>query len=203
MPVGVVTVQPSRAAGQRADRPAGGLPDSPDPSPRVGRAATPRRGRGQFGQGRPAAVPDRAGRLPQRGGGRPGGGEQGVGSRGLAKFAYERNKPIFDAKASAPREFLNIETQHKLAQADWASAKANLQTAQLNLSYASVPSPITGRIGRALVTEGALVSAHRTPPLAVVQQMDPMRITFQQSATDLLTLPGHLGGQAQGGRTPA
>lgn len=106
----------------------------------------------------------------------------------LAKFAYERNKPIFDAKGLSAQEFLNIETQHKLAQADWASAKANLQTAQLNLSYASVPSPITGRIGRALVTEGALVSPTDATPLAVVQQMDPMRITFQQSATDLLAL---------------
>ena len=97
----------------------------------------------------------------------------------LAKFAYERNKPIFDAKGLSAQEFLNIETQHKLAQADWASAKANLQTAQLNLSYASVPAPITGRIGRSLFTEGALVTNGQADPLAVISVLDPVNVDLQ------------------------
>ena len=78
----------------------------------------------------------------------------------------------------------------KLAQADAevAIAQAGLETARLNLQYADVKAPISGRIGRALITEGALVSANGTENLATIQQLDPVYADFTQSATDLIRL---------------
>jgi membrane fusion protein (multidrug efflux system) len=69
-----------------------------------------------------------------------------------------------------------------------AIAKAALQNAKINLGYATVTAPIAGRIGRALVTEGALVGQGEATPLAVVQQIDPMYINFTQSADEVLKL---------------
>lgn len=78
----------------------------------------------------------------------------------------------------------------KLAQADAdvAIADAGLATARLNLEYTDVKAPISGRIGRALITEGALVSANGTENLATIQQLDPVYADFTQSATDLIRL---------------
>ena len=69
-----------------------------------------------------------------------------------------------------------------------AAAKAAVRTADINLSYASVTSPISGRIGRALVTEGALVGQGEATALAVVQQIDPVYVNFTQSAGDVFQL---------------
>ena len=77
---------------------------------------------------------------------------------------------------------------HKLAEADVAAARAAVQTAQINLGYASVSSPISGRIGRTLVTEGALVGQGEATQLALVQQIDPMYVNFTQSSGELLNL---------------
>ena len=69
-----------------------------------------------------------------------------------------------------------------------AAARAAVQTAGINLGYASVKAPISGRIGRALVTEGALVGQGEATPLALIQQIDPMYVNFTQSAADVLAL---------------
>jgi membrane fusion protein (multidrug efflux system) len=63
-----------------------------------------------------------------------------------------------------------------------------VQSGQINLGYASVTAPISGRIGRALVTEGALVGQGEATPLAMVQQINPMYVNFTQSTTDVLQL---------------
>jgi membrane fusion protein (multidrug efflux system) len=63
-----------------------------------------------------------------------------------------------------------------------------VESAKINLGYALVTAPISGRIGRALVTEGALVGQGEPTPLAVVQQIQPMYVNFTQSATDVLRL---------------
>lgn len=68
------------------------------------------------------------------------------------------------------------------------SAKASVRTAQINLDYTRVYSPITGRIGRSAVTEGALVTANQTTVLATVQQLDPLYVDITQSAGDLFQL---------------
>jgi len=71
-----------------------------------------------------------------------------------ASALVERYQPLQAAKAISPQEFLNAQVAQRQAQADVAAAKAAIATARLNLGYASVTSPISGRIGRALVTEG-------------------------------------------------
>src|SRR5437762_3099040 len=68
------------------------------------------------------------------------------------------------------------------------AAKAAVQTAELNLGYAQVTAPISGRIGKALVTEGALVSAAEATQLAVIRQLDPVYFDFTQSSTEVLRL---------------
>ena len=61
-------------------------------------------------------------------------------------------------------------------------------TAQINLRFTRVPAPITGRIGRSLVTTGALVTANQTDPLATIQRLDPIFVDIQQSSGQLLAL---------------
>lgn len=100
----------------------------------------------------------------------------------------ERYKPLMEANAISKQDYINAVAQQKSAEADVAAAKAALQTAQINLGYASVTSPIGGRIGRALVTEGALVGQGEATQLAVVQQINPMYVNFTQSTTDVLRL---------------
>ena len=73
-------------------------------------------------------------------------------------------------------------------EADLAAAKAAMQSAGLNLGYAEVNAPISGRIGKALVTEGALVSATEATQLAVIRQLDPVYFDFTQSSTEVLRL---------------
>ncbi|OGA46600.1 MAG: efflux transporter periplasmic adaptor subunit, partial [Betaproteobacteria bacterium RIFCSPLOWO2_12_FULL_63_13] len=100
----------------------------------------------------------------------------------------ERYKPLVEANAVSKQDYVNAVAARNLAEADVAAARAALQTTQINLGYASVTAPISGRIGRALVTEGALVGQGEATHLAVVQQIDPMYVNFTQSAGEVLRL---------------
>jgi membrane fusion protein (multidrug efflux system) len=100
----------------------------------------------------------------------------------------ERYKPLVEANAISKQDYANAVAAQKQAEADIAVAKANVQTASINLGYASVTSPISGRIGRALVTEGALVGQGEATQLAVVQQINPMYVNFTQSAGEVMKL---------------
>ena len=100
----------------------------------------------------------------------------------------ERYKPLVEANAISKQDYINAVAAQKTAEADVAASRANLQSAQINLGYASVTAPISGRIGRALVTEGALVGQGEATPLALVQQINPMYVNFTQSTTELLNL---------------
>lgn len=100
----------------------------------------------------------------------------------------ERYKPLVEANAISKQDFANAQAAQKTAEADVASGRAAVQTARINLGYASVTSPISGRIGRALVTEGALVGQGEATQLAVVQQIDPMYVNFTQSASEVFKL---------------
>jgi membrane fusion protein (multidrug efflux system) len=71
------------------------------------------------------------------------------------------------------------------AEADVAARKADIARAKLNLEYASIRAPISGRIGRALVTEGALVGQNTPTHVATIQQLDPIYADFTQSAAEL------------------
>ena len=105
-----------------------------------------------------------------------------------ASAQAERYKPLLEANAVSKQEYINAVAAEKQASADVAAAKASIQTARINLGYATVTAPISGRIGRALVTEGALVGQGEATPLAVIQQIDPIYINFTQSSTELLRL---------------
>lgn len=74
------------------------------------------------------------------------------------------------------------------AEADLAARKAEVARAKLNLDYATIRAPIKGRIGAALVSEGALVTANDTTNLATIRQLDPIYADFTQSAADLIRL---------------
>ena len=100
----------------------------------------------------------------------------------------ERYKPLLEANAISKQDYVNAVAAQKTAEADAALARANLQTGQINLGYASVTAPISGRIGRALVTEGALVGQGEATQLAVIQQINPMYVNFTQSTTEVLNL---------------
>ncbi len=100
----------------------------------------------------------------------------------------QRYKPLAEAKAISEQDYIGAQAAFKQAEADVASAKAAVLMAQINVGYAAVSSPISGRIGRALVTEGALVGQGEATQLAVVQQIDPLFVNFTQSAGEVLKL---------------
>ncbi len=105
-----------------------------------------------------------------------------------ANLKAKRFKPLFDASAVSAQEYDDAVTAQKQAGAELASAQAARQSAAINLAYTSVTAPIGGRIGRALVTEGALVGQGEATPLATISQLDPIYVTMTQSAGELLRL---------------
>jgi membrane fusion protein (multidrug efflux system) len=100
----------------------------------------------------------------------------------------ERYKPLAEARAISQQEYVSAQAAQKQAQADVAVASAAAQTARINLGYASVTAPISGRIGRELATVGALVGQGEATPLALIQQTDPMYVNFTQSAAEVMAL---------------
>ncbi len=105
-----------------------------------------------------------------------------------ADAQMKRYKSLFDQQAISQQDFDNANATALQTTAEVAAAKAALTNATLNLSYATVTAPISGRIGRALVTEGALVGQNETTPLATIQQLDPVYFDFTQSSTEVLKL---------------
>lgn len=105
-----------------------------------------------------------------------------------AKAQLARVQPLLADKAVSEQEATTAELAVRQAEADLALARAAVQTASINRAYADVASPISGRIGRALVTEGALVGQGDATPLAVVQQTDPIFVNFTQSANEAMKL---------------
>lgn len=105
-----------------------------------------------------------------------------------ASALVTRNQPLVQAKAISPQDFATLVTAQKQAAADLAAAQAAARSAQINLDYASVTAPISGRIGQSLVTEGALASQTEATPLALIQQTDTVYVNFTQSSAEVLRL---------------
>lgn len=80
----------------------------------------------------------------------------------------------------------------KQAEAEVAAAKAAVDTARINLNYTGITAPISGRIGRSTVTDGALVTANQAAALATIQQLDTMYVDVTQSTAELLRLKQNL-----------
>ncbi len=100
----------------------------------------------------------------------------------------KRYDELIGIDAVSRQEYDAAQAALKSAEATRNMARAELTTARLNLGYASVSAPISGRIGRALVTEGALVGQDEATPLAVIQQLDPVYADFQQPVAAALQL---------------
>ncbi|MGZ3158068.1 MAG: efflux RND transporter periplasmic adaptor subunit, partial [Burkholderiaceae bacterium] len=105
-----------------------------------------------------------------------------------ANLKVERYKPLVETNAISKQEYDDALTAQKQTAADVAAAQATKENARLNLTYASVTAPISGQIGRALVTEGALVGQGEATPLALIQQIDPIYVNLSQSSADVLRL---------------
>jgi membrane fusion protein (multidrug efflux system) len=121
--------------------------------------------------------------------------ELGKAQANLAQAAAQadRYKPLVAANAVSKQEYTNVVAAQKQGEADVANARAQVRIAQINSGYASVRAPISGRIGRALVTEGALVSASEATQLALIQQTSTMYLNITQSATELQNLRKNAG----------
>jgi membrane fusion protein (multidrug efflux system) len=105
-----------------------------------------------------------------------------------ANLKLNRYKPLVETNAISKQEFDDAIATQKQAAADLEGAKASRENARLNLGYATVNAPISGRIGRALVTEGALVGQGEATPLALIQQLNPIYATLTQPTSELLRL---------------
>ncbi|WP_198116679.1 efflux RND transporter periplasmic adaptor subunit [Massilia rhizosphaerae] len=114
----------------------------------------------------------------------------------------ERYKPLVEAQAVSKQEFTNAVAAQKQAEADVNSAKAQVRIAKINYDYAHVYAPISGRIGRALVTEGALVSAAEATQMALIQQTDKVYLNITQSAAELQRLRKDAGHKGFGASVP-
>ena len=115
------------------------------------------------------------------------------------KATWSRYKELIDIKAVSAQDFDTAKAELHNAQAVMRSAAAEVETARLDLGYATVRAPIAGRIGRAEVTEGALVGQGEATLLARIQQLDPVYVDFKQPAADALKLRASTspGGQAK------
>lgn len=100
----------------------------------------------------------------------------------------DRYQSLIGSNAVSKQAYDNAESAVKVAEAEVKAAVAAVKTAELNLGYATVTAPISGRVGRAQVTEGALVGENETTLLATIQQLDPIYFDFTQSSAELLAL---------------
>lgn len=105
-----------------------------------------------------------------------------------ARVSAERFSELVSHNAVSKQEYDNAMAALKAGEADVAAAKAALQAAQINVGYTTVVSPLSGRIGRSAVTEGAFVQQSQATLLATVQQLDPVFVDLTQSSAEALKL---------------
>ena len=99
-----------------------------------------------------------------------------------------RYRPLVGQRAISKQEYDAAIAQQRTSQADVANARAQADRARLALSYTNVTAPISGRVGRADVTEGALVNASAATLMAKIEQLNPVYVNFGQSSSDVLAL---------------
>lgn len=109
-----------------------------------------------------------------------------------ARAVLKRHEELVRIEAVSRQDYDAAQARLKSAQAERQAALAEVETAKLDLGYATVKAPISGRIGRALVTEGALVGQGEATPLAMIQQIDPVHVDFKQPVADVQALRAEL-----------
>ena len=105
-----------------------------------------------------------------------------------ARTRAARYAPLAKMEAISKQDYTDALAQARQADASVAQSSATLRAAQVNMRFTRVPAPITGRIGLSSFTEGALVTANQSAPLATITRLDPVYVDIQQSAADLLKL---------------
>jgi membrane fusion protein (multidrug efflux system) len=108
------------------------------------------------------------------------------------RLKAERYRELVKTRAVSQQDNDDAQAGLKQAEADVAAAKAAVETARINLEYTRITAPISGRIGRSSVTDGALVTASQTAPLATIQQLDPIYVDVTQSSAEQLQLQKNL-----------
>ena len=121
--------------------------------------------------------------------------EQAQATANSAQSRAGRYKILVKTKAVSDQDLIDAEATWKQAQAAIAAAKAAIKTAKINLDYTKVKAPISGKIGRSLVSEGALVTAQQAGAMATIQQIDPLYIDVTQSSMELLRLKKDMGAE--------
>jgi membrane fusion protein (multidrug efflux system) len=104
------------------------------------------------------------------------------------KLKAERYEELLAEKAVSRQDFDDAGAAVDQSRAEIEYWKAAVEAARINLGYTRVSAPISGRIGRSSVTEGALVTAYQSTALAVIQQLDPIYVDVTQSSAELLRL---------------
>ena len=128
---------------------------------------------------------------------------RGQAQKLVAGQNLDRMQALVASNAISKQEFDQAMAAKAQANADVAAAQAALSKAEIDLGYATVTAPISGRIGRALVTEGALVGKGEATPLASIEQYDPIWVNFSQSSADFLNLRENLrSGKAKASQAP-
>lgn len=118
----------------------------------------------------------------------------------VAQVRAERFTELARARVASEQEAADAEATARQAAAAVEQARAELDTALINLRFTEVPAPISGRIGRSLATTGALVTSGQADPLATIARLDPIFVDMQQSSAELLALRRALSHEA---RSPA
>ena len=116
-----------------------------------------------------------------------------------ANAVVERYRPLVEENAISGQEFDAAQAAAREANANVAQIKAQLRAASLQLGYTTVRAPIAGRAGRAVVTEGALVSQPEGTLMTKIEQMSPVYVSFSQSAAEVLELRRAIAGGSAGG----
>ncbi len=105
-----------------------------------------------------------------------------------ATLRRNRRVALLRNKAVSQQGYEDAQAEYLQAKANVDVAKAALRTAEIQLRYTDVLAPITGRVGKSSVTQGALVTANQVEPLAVIQQLDPIYVDMTQSSLAMLRL---------------
>ncbi|MDO9608028.1 MAG: efflux RND transporter periplasmic adaptor subunit [Brevundimonas sp.] len=105
-----------------------------------------------------------------------------------AQAKASRYEGLTEMDAVSGQDADDVTAAARQARASVAQAQAALRSAELNLGFTRITAPISGRIGRSLLTQGALVSANQADPLATIQAMDPIFIDITESSTRILEI---------------